>query len=78
MTDSLQRLGQAGTENEIEITPEMVQAGLRALRASGVLEYENLVDENLMRRVLWLALAARQVPVNVDSKLGNSLGVASE
>jgi hypothetical protein len=43
----------------VEISKEMVAAGLRVLRKSGTLEYENLVDEGLMRRILWIALSER-------------------
>jgi len=49
----------ADDQDEVVITPAMVAAGLRVLRESGALEYENLVDETLMRRILWVALAER-------------------
>jgi hypothetical protein len=49
---------------EVEISKEMVAAGLRVLRQSGALEYENLVDEGLMRRILWIALSERSVGIS--------------
>ena len=49
-----------------EITEAMVAAGLRVLHDSGVLEYPGLVDESLVRRVLWVALAARKECVGSD------------
>lgn len=55
-TDSPDRLAK---KDDVEITPKMVEAGLRVLRDSGVLEYENLVDESLMRRILWVSFACR-------------------
>ena len=55
--DSIHRHGYG--PDEIEITDAMVAAAVRAMRDSGVLEYPGLVDESLMRRVLWVALASR-------------------
>jgi hypothetical protein len=49
---------QGGYEPD-EITDAMTAAALRVLRNSGALEYEYLVNETLMRRVLKAALDAR-------------------
>lgn len=37
---------------EIEITPEMIEAGVRALRTSGLLEYPSLANEAQVRALL--------------------------
>ena len=55
-TDSADR---PATLTDVEITPAMIAAGLRVLRNSGALEYEMLVDELLVERVLSAALGAR-------------------
>jgi len=41
---------------EIEITPQMVDAGIRVLRDSGVLEFDGLANDLLMRDILRAAL----------------------
>lgn len=43
----------------IEVTPAMVEAGLRVLRECGLIEHPGLIDGSLVRKVLWVALAAR-------------------
>lgn len=47
--------------DKIRVTPVMVAEGLRVIRDSGTLEYENLVDETLMKRILWAALAKQAI-----------------
>lgn len=56
MTDSLKQPGQAGTEDEIEITPEMVEAGLAELVAFDP-EYDE--GQDFVRRVFRAMEAAR-------------------
>lgn len=58
MVDCSRQTGETPSQ-EIEITQNMVTAALRVLRKSGALEYESLVDESLMRLILWVALAER-------------------
>jgi len=61
MTDSIKQPGQAGTENEIEITCEMISAGARALVASGRVRW-NLPDweaREVSREILEAAFSAR-------------------
>lgn len=43
---------------EIEITPEMIEAGLRVLHDSGELEHETSSQELLISQILRAALAA--------------------
>jgi hypothetical protein len=44
----------------------MVRAAVRIIRESGALEYENLVDEYLMRQVLVGALSRGKMRVHID------------
>ena len=43
----------------IEVTQEMIDAGVRVLRDSGRLEYETFADSTLVAEVLEKSLAAR-------------------
>ncbi len=56
---ALRQTVHAKDSGEIEITPGMIEAGLRVLRNSGVLEYDDAVNERLMRTILWVAFASR-------------------
>lgn len=49
---------QADELTNFEPTREMIAAGLRVIHDSGALEHPGLVDEALMRRILWVALAS--------------------
>lgn len=45
---------------EIVVTPEMIEAGMRALRNSGAVEFDELVNEPLMERIINSVLDARR------------------
>ncbi len=65
MTDSLKQPGQAGTDDEIEITPEMVGAGLVALlrrcpdSATGDISDQRMVAEIFKAMLAEAASAVR-------------------
>ena len=65
MSDSLANRRQASAE--IEITPAMVEAGVRALQESGLIEHPKLISADLVLEVLVVALAKREMRVHADS-----------
>lgn len=56
MSDSLKQPGQAGTENENEITPEMVEAG-----ASVLYELEGEASKERLAELVFLAMSAARL-----------------
>ena len=46
---------------EIEVTPEMIEAGVRALWASGAIEYPSVADRDLVTH-LYRQMAAAKLP----------------
>jgi hypothetical protein len=46
---------------EIEVTPEMIEAGVRALWASGAIEYPSVADRDLVTH-LYRQMAAANLP----------------
>ncbi len=49
-------------EKEIEITPEMIEAGLPVLQESGELEYETSSQDILISRILGAAFGILRGP----------------
>jgi hypothetical protein len=48
----LQNNGQSGAKDKIEITPAMVDAGVRYLHASGLVDYPSPADAQVIRGIL--------------------------
>lgn len=66
-------VAQAETEIEIEITSEMVEAGVRVARESGFLELESSADSLFVRNILQAALRRRKEGTKSSSTRSSAL-----